>query len=115
MYVLIVRFDVVPDRLAEFDALVETTVAAIREHEAGTLVYLSALADDVTSTRVFVEVYQDEAAFAAHEAQPHTRTFLQQREPLLRSLRVERLTSVGPAIAGSYAAGAAKAPRAADA
>lgn len=91
MYSLVVRFDVRPDRILEFDALVEATIAAIRAGEPGTSTYLSMRVDDDPCARVFLEVYDDESAFAAHEAQPHVQEFLRAREPMLSAVRVERL------------------------
>jgi quinol monooxygenase YgiN len=50
--------------------------------------------DDDPSARVFIEVYRDERAFAAHEAQPYVQHFLLEREPMIRALRVERLRAL---------------------
>jgi quinol monooxygenase YgiN len=93
VYSLVVRFDVRPSALAAFDALVASLVADIRAHESGTLAYVPCTVSDDPHARVFIEVYRDEDAFAAHEAQPHTQEFLRLREPMLRSVRVEFLTS----------------------
>ena len=95
MYALVVRFQVRPDRVDEFDALVAETRREISAHEPGTLEYAVYAVDDDPDARVFVEVYADEAAFLAHEQQPHTRRFLKDREPLLASVRVERLRPSG--------------------
>ncbi len=94
MYALVVRFDVLPDRLAEFDRLVTETIDEITAHEPGTLTYVSTGIDGEDSARVFIEIYADEAAFAAHEAQPHSQRFLIERESMLMSVRVERLRPV---------------------
>ena len=42
----------------------------------------------------FYELYEDEAAFQAHEAQPHVRDFLAQRERLLEDVAVDWVTPV---------------------
>jgi quinol monooxygenase YgiN len=89
VYALIVRFEVKADRLEEFDALVAATLVGIRDREPGTLLYFTSTTDASPTSRVFVEVYADEEAFRAHEEQPHTQSFLQAREELLDSYRVE--------------------------
>jgi quinol monooxygenase YgiN len=89
VYALIVRFEVKPDCLERFDALVAETLEGIRDHEPGTLLYVNATPDDSSTARVFVEVYADEHAFEAHEAAPHTQHFLAAREALIDSYRVE--------------------------
>ena len=57
--------------------------------------YTRSSADCVHVSRYFHP--GDEAAFAAHEEQPHVRRFLSAREPMLESVRVERLRGLdGP-------------------
>ena len=73
MHALVVRFDVIPERLEDFDALVRVTQAGIRDHEDGTLVYTSMAMVDDPCARVFIEMYRDEDAFARHEEMAHTR------------------------------------------
>jgi quinol monooxygenase YgiN len=94
MYALVVRFDVLPECLTEFDTLVKTTVAGIREHEDGTLAYVSSTVAGEPCSRVFIEVYRDEAAFAVHETTAHTLDFLARREPMIRGFTVDFLTSL---------------------
>lgn len=91
MFALVVRFQVLPARLTEFDELVRRTVEAIVLHEPGTTTYLPTRVDGDPAARVFLEVYVDEAAFADHESQPHIRHFLAERASMLESVRVERL------------------------
>ncbi len=79
MFALVVRFDVLPDHLGAFDSLVTETVAEIAAQEPGTVVYVTHLRPDRPTERIFYECYQDEGAFEAHEAQHHTRRFLDQR------------------------------------
>jgi quinol monooxygenase YgiN len=94
MYALVVKFDVLPECLAEFDTLVETTLAGIREREDGTLAYISSIVVDEPCSRVFIEVYRDEAAFAAHESTDHTRDFLARRQSMIRGFDVDFLNPV---------------------
>ncbi|WP_372594021.1 putative quinol monooxygenase [Actinotalea sp.] len=75
-----------------FDALAARTVAAIAENEPGTLVYAVHTLADQPSVRVFYELYRDRAAFEAHEAYPHTRSFLEERPAHVESVEVDVLT-----------------------
>lgn len=87
-YGLLVRFELKPGQEATFDALVARTVAAIKAHEPGTLVYATHAVPGSPSSRVFYELYTDRAAFEAHEATEHTRAFLSQREQHVDSFTV---------------------------
>jgi quinol monooxygenase YgiN len=93
VFALVVRFELMPDAIDAFDNLVARTITGIRQ-EPGTLLYLTSRVADAPLSRVFVEVYADEAAFAAHERYPHTRRFLDEREPMLESYRVEFLDPI---------------------
>ncbi len=87
-YALIVRFTARDaDAAQRFDALVARTLEGIRK-EPGTLVYVSHIPDGEPLQRVFYELYADEAAFQEHEAQPHTREMLREREQYLVSTEV---------------------------
>lgn len=97
MYALVVRFDVLPERLRDFDRLAADTIELITANEPGTLTYVATGVEGESTARVFIEIYADKTAFVAHEEQPHVQRFLAEREPMLASLRVERLTPVGPA------------------
>ena len=90
MFALVVRFELKPGAAEAFDDLVARTLVGIRE-EDGTLLYLPTRVEDAPLSRVFIEVYLDRDAFAAHEQYPHTRKFLTDREPLIESYRVEFL------------------------
>jgi quinol monooxygenase YgiN len=96
---LVVRFTLRPGAEAAFDALVARTLDGIREREPGTLVY-AVHATPSPSERVFYELYADRAAFDAHEAQPHTRVFLAEREQHLAGVEVTFLTA--RAVEGSW-------------
>lgn len=83
MFALIVRFQVHPDHLHDFDDLVAGTLAGIREREPGTQIYISHARQDHPQERVFYECYADRAAFDAHENAAHTRHFLTERTKFL--------------------------------
>ncbi|UGT62124.1 putative quinol monooxygenase [Nocardia asteroides] len=93
MFALVVRFDLIDaEKAADFDDLVEETVAAIREREPGTLVYATHTVENEPLARVFYEVYRNRDAFEEHERQPHTRRFLDSRGEFVESFRVEFLS-----------------------
>jgi quinol monooxygenase YgiN len=91
-FALVVRFTVRPGAEAKFDALVAKTAAGIRDHEPGTLVYACHTVQDQPRQRIFYELYQNRAAFDAHEQTPHTRQFLAERGELLEATEVDFLT-----------------------
>lgn len=94
MFALVVRFELKPEAVGAFDDLVARTLVGIKEEE-GTLLYVTSRVVDAPLSRVFVEFYADEEAFAEHEQYPHTRRFLEDREPMIESFRVEFLDPEG--------------------
>ena len=93
MFGLFVRFTCKDQASAEaYDRLVAEAIEAIKTDEPGTLVYASHLVDGQPLQRIFYELYRDEAAFHAHEASPHTRRYLDQRDQYLASTEVDWLT-----------------------
>lgn len=91
-YGLLVRFRLFDGAAEAFDQLVAETVEQIARREPGTLVYTSHAVRDRPNERIFYELYLDEAAFAAHEEQPHTRHFLEQRTRYVESFDVDVMT-----------------------
>ncbi|CAK7288650.1 Quinol monooxygenase YgiN [Streptomyces misionensis JCM 4497] len=93
-YALTVRFTTRDADAAErFDALVERTLEGIR-NEPGTLVYVVHIPEGEPLVRVFYELYADRDAFEAHEAQPHTKRMLAEREQYLVSTEVQFLNEL---------------------
>ena len=93
MFGLSVRFTCKDGASARaYDRLVAQTVAGIRAHEPGTLVYAVHTVRDEPLQRIFYELYRDEEAFEAHEAAPHTRRYLAERGQYLASTEVDWLT-----------------------
>jgi quinol monooxygenase YgiN len=93
MFALVVRFELRAEAVEAFDDLMTRTLAGITE-EVGTLLYFTSRVAEAPLSRVFVEIYADEQAFAAHEEYSHTRRFLEEREPMIESLRVEFLDPI---------------------
>lgn len=89
---LFVRFTLKDGAGGDFDALVRETTAAIREREPGTLVYACHQVAEAPDQRVFFELYENHAAFEAHEQQPHVRHFLEQRSKYVAATEVDRMT-----------------------
>jgi len=93
MFALCVRFTCKDQASAEaHDRLVAETIEAIKSDEPGTLVYASHLVEGQPLQRIFYELYQDRAAFEAHEAAPHTRRYLAERDQYLSATEVDWLT-----------------------
>lgn len=93
MFGLFVRFSCKDEASAEaYDRLVAETIEAIKTDEPGTLVYASHLVEGQPLQRVFYELYQDRAAFEAHEASPATRRYLAERGQYLAGTEVDWLT-----------------------
>lgn len=98
-YGLIVRFELLDGHEEAFDALTAETVATIRAAEPGTLSYIVHTEPLSPGTRVFYELYQDEAAFNAHEEGAHVRRFLSERgQHLRRDPEVWRVKPIGGVI-----------------
>jgi quinol monooxygenase YgiN len=93
MFGLFVRFTCKDQASAEaYDRLVAETVEGIKAKEPGTLVYASHLVEGQPLQRIFYELYRDKGAFEAHEASPHTRRYLDERDQYLASTEVDWLT-----------------------
>jgi quinol monooxygenase YgiN len=93
MFGLFVRFTCKDEASAEaYDRLVAETIEAIKTSEPGTIVYASHLVVGQPLQRIFYELYQDRAAFEAHEASPATRRYLAERDQYLASTEVDWLT-----------------------
>jgi quinol monooxygenase YgiN len=89
---LVVRFTVKKGSEQAFDELTAATVAEVQRREPGTLLYLCHTVDGAPQERIFYELYRDQAAFDAHEGEPHVRRFLAERDTLLDATEVDFLT-----------------------
>ena len=102
-YGLVVHFSLKPGCQAAFDQLAAETIEGIRQHEPGTLIYISHAAYDRPDLRVFYELYADRKAFEAHEEQPHVRRFLAEREALLTGVDVVFLAPLDTTVQATQA------------
>jgi len=92
MFGLSVRFTCKDEASAQaYDRLVAETAQGIREREPGTLVYAVHTVRDQPLQRIFYELYRDQEAFDAHEAAPHTRRYLAERDQYLAATEVDWL------------------------
>ncbi|GHE00069.1 putative quinol monooxygenase [Streptomyces alanosinicus] len=97
---LVVRFELRDQEAATaFDDLCTETLKGINEQEPGTLAYVTHTPVGEPLIRVFYELYADRAAFEAHEAQPHTKRFLTEREQYLTGVDVTFLNAVAGKVA----------------
>jgi quinol monooxygenase YgiN len=88
-----VRFTCKDDVCAwAYDRLAEELVEGVRAHEPGTVVYAVHRVEGQPLQRIHYELYRDRAAFEAHEAAPHTRRYLAERDAYLASTEVDWLT-----------------------
>ncbi|RLV08543.1 antibiotic biosynthesis monooxygenase [Streptomyces griseocarneus] len=92
---LVVRFTLRnADAARDFDELVARTLEGIRDCEHGTVVYMNHRVPGEPDARIFYELYKDRAAFEAHERQPHTRHFLEERERFVSEFEVTFLERI---------------------
>ncbi|HEV7823284.1 MAG TPA: antibiotic biosynthesis monooxygenase [Mycobacteriales bacterium] len=91
---LVVRFVLRPGHEELFDELVAETLTGIQQ-EPGTLIYASHSVGGEPQVRIFYELYEDRAAFDAHEAEDHVRRFLKERERHVESFTVDFLGVLG--------------------
>jgi quinol monooxygenase YgiN len=97
---LVVRFRLRNQQAATaFDYLCADTLEGIKAQEPGTLTYVTHTPVDEPLVRVFYELYADRAAFEAHEAQPHTKRFLTEREQYLAGAEVTFLNAIAGKLA----------------
>ena len=90
---LSVRFTCKDEAAAQaYDKLVAETIEGIRAHEPGTVIYAVHAVDGQPLQRIHYELYADRAAFEAHEAAPHTRRYLTERDAYLAATEVDWLT-----------------------
>ena len=84
-FVLTVGLVIRPDQVDRFMAMLLENGKAARETEPGCRQF-DVLVDPKDGTRVMLyEVYEDEAAFQAHQQTPHFKKYIGEAIPLLQS------------------------------
>jgi quinol monooxygenase YgiN len=98
-YVIWVEFDIHPERLAQFTSLVRINAAASLANEPGCQRFDVLLPTPDRATVALYEIYDDEAAFAAHLASPHFKTFAAAIQGFVRERRLQAYGLLPPVTA----------------
>lgn len=77
---------------AEFDALTAKVFQQVSDHEPYTLVFASHRVEDQPLTRVFYEVYRDQASANIHARAEPLCELLARQDPLVAGVQIEQLT-----------------------
>ena len=94
MFVLVVNIRIKPDQVARFTPMVLENARAARK-EPGCRQF-EVLVDTKDKAKVMLfEVYDDEAAFEAHQQTPHFKKYLAEAVPLLASRERHVFTRAG--------------------
>jgi len=108
MFALIVQFQVRAGHESVFDALVAQTVDGIRAHETGTLLYAVHTVDSDPGVRVFYMLYENRAAYDAHEKRDYTARFISQRARHLAAPPRVQFLSTRSVVTGTDRAGVSR-------
>lgn len=98
-YVIWVEFDIHTEHLAQFTSLVRINAAASLANEPGCHRFDVLLPIPDRATVALYEIYDDEAAFAAHLASPHFKTFAAAIEGFVRERRLQAYGLLPPVTA----------------
>ena len=94
MFVLVVNIRIKPDQVARFTPMVLENARAARK-EPGCRQF-EVLVDPKDKAKVMLfEVYDDEAAFEAHQQTPHFKKYIAEAVPLLASRERHVFTRAG--------------------
>ena len=77
---------------AEFDALTAKVFQRVSDHEPSTLVFASHGVEGQPLTRVFYEVYRDQAAANLHARGKPLRELLAREDSLVAGVQIQQLT-----------------------
>jgi (4S)-4-hydroxy-5-phosphonooxypentane-2,3-dione isomerase len=98
-YVIIVEFTIKPGEMQRFMPLMLENAERSLKDEPGCRRFDVLTGED--GRVILYEIYDDEAAFAAHCRAPHFHRFDEASRPLVATKRVERCTLVNHAPAGA--------------
>ena len=87
-YVRIAELEIEPARLADYTAAVREEIEESVRAEPGVLAIHAVAEKDAPARLRFLEIYADEAAYAAHVASPHFRRYAAATEGMIRSKRL---------------------------
>lgn len=110
MFALIVHFHVRVGHEPAFDALVARTVDGIRAHETGTLLYAVHSVDSDPGTRVFYMLFENRAAYDAHEKRDYTARFIAERARYLAAPPRVQFLSTRCVVTGTDRGGVSRSP-----
>lgn len=94
-FVLVVEFEVKPDEVDRFHALIEENARASVANEPGCIQFDVTRAENDASRILLYEVYKDRAAFEAHGKMPHFAAFFTAARPMILNQRAQRYERVG--------------------
>lgn len=91
--VILVEFDVSPDRRAEFRRMILENAAASMRDEPGCRQFdVLEPVGESEGRFILYEIYEDEAAFDAHISTPHYQLFSEETSAMIIERRITRLT-----------------------
>ena len=93
-FVLTVEFEVKPENIERFHALIAENARQSVANEPGCRQFDVARAQDQPNRIVLYEVYDDAAAFEAHGKMPHVAAFFAEARPMIASQKAQRLERV---------------------
>ena len=99
-FVLVVEFEVKPETLDRFHALIAENARKSVANEPGCRQFDVTRAQDQANRIVLYEVYDDQAAFEAHGKMPHVAEFFREAKPMLLEMKARRLERVAAASKG---------------
>jgi (4S)-4-hydroxy-5-phosphonooxypentane-2,3-dione isomerase len=93
-FVLTVEFEVKPEAIERFHALIAENARKSVENEPGCRQFDVTRVQGQPNRILLYEVYDDLAAFEAHAQTPHVAEFFAEARPMIASQKVERLERV---------------------
>lgn len=99
-YVRIAQLDVDPQRLAEFNTVLQESVSTSVRVEPGVYTLYAVALKDTPNRFLVFEMYKDEAAYNAHRETPHFRKFFEATQTMVTS---RTFLDVDPVVLGAKA------------
>lgn len=99
-YVRIAQLDVDPQRLAEFNTVLQESVSTSVRVEPGVYTLYAVALKDTPNRFLVFEMYKDEATYNAHRETPHFRKFFEATQTMVTS---RTFLDVNPVVLGAKA------------